>query len=95
MPDQLAKVEVSQTRPTIVSVDPADPSIVSVSRNEAQVILSTAGPRETAGTTMASLEDTDVTNKVDKSLIYYDGSSGIFKADSLYTVTTIADGGNF
>ena len=94
MADVLGKVEISPTRPTIVSVDPQDKNIVSVVRNEALVSVSTAGPKETAAT-LAALEDLDVANKVDKSLVYYDGNSDTFKADSLHTVFTLTDGGNF
>ncbi len=94
MPDQIGQVQVSPVRPAIVSVDPQDQGIISVTRNETQISVSTAGPKETAGT-MASIEDMDVTNKVDKSLVYYDGNSDTFKADNLYTVITLSDGGNF
>ena len=94
MADAIAKVEIAPTRPTIVSVDPQDHTLVSVTRNETLVSLSTAGPKETAAT-LAALEDLDVGNKVDKSVVYYDGNSDTFKADSLYTVFTLTDGGNF
>lgn len=33
--------------------------------------------------------------KVDKSIIYYDASLSIYKADSTITKETITDGGNF
>jgi len=94
MADQLGRVEIAPARPTIVSVDPADQNIVSVVRNETNVAITAAGPKETVGT-LASLEDLDVSNKVDKSVVYYDGISDAFKADALYTVITLTDGGNF
>jgi len=34
-------------------------------------------------------------SKVDKSIIYYDGTAGSYKADSTWTTSTITDGGNF
>lgn len=94
MAHELARVEVGPVSPTIVSVDPVDHSIIAVTRNETKVELSTAGPKETEGT-FASIEDVDIANKVDKSLVYYDENSDMFKADSLYTVITLTDGGNF
>lgn len=94
MAHELAKVEVAPVSPTIVSVDPVDHSIVAVTRNETRVQLSAAGPKETAAT-LAALEDLEVASKVDKSVVYYDGNSDTFKADGLYTVITLTDGGNF
>lgn len=33
--------------------------------------------------------------KVDKSLVYYDAAASSFKADDIWTVSTLSDGGNF
>ena len=35
------------------------------------------------------------TNRVNKSIIYYDSASGSYKADSTWTASTLTDGGNF
>lgn len=94
MADVLGKVEISPTRPTIVSVDPQDKAVVTITQNQTLVGVAASGPKETVGT-LGSLEDLDVGNKVDKSLVYYDGNSDTFKADSLHTVFTLTDGGNF
>lgn len=94
MADALGRVTVTSARPTIVSVDPADQAVVTVTQNQTVVGVAAAGPKETVGT-LGSLEDLDVGNKVDKSVVYYDGNSDTFKADSLYTVFTLTDGGNF
>jgi len=94
MTDAIAKVEITPTRPTIVFVDPEDQTFVSITRNETLVSLSTAGPRERSES-FAALEDVDAGSKVDKSLVYYDGNSDTFKADSLITALTLSDGGNF
>jgi hypothetical protein len=37
----------------------------------------------------------DESAKVDKSIVYYDAGSATFKADSVWTTTTIVDGANF
>lgn len=94
MADALGKVEITPVRPTIVSVDPQDQSVVSVVSNETVVSVSAAGPKESAST-LTAMQDLDVSNKVDKSLVYYDESSEMFKADNLHTVFTLSDGGNF
>lgn len=35
------------------------------------------------------------TAKVDKSVIYYDAGAASFRADSIWTVHSLTDGGNF
>ena len=37
----------------------------------------------------------DDSNKVDGSVVFFDSSSGTFKADSTTTKLTLVDGGNF
>tara|TARA_Y100000004_G_scaffold189086_1_gene244204 strand:+ start:510 stop:770 length:261 start_codon:yes stop_codon:yes gene_type:complete len=37
----------------------------------------------------------DGTAKVDNSIVYYDSSSGEFKADATWTIQTLVTGGNF
>ena len=53
------------------------------------VTVATQGPQ---GETGIDLVDT---NKVNKSIIYYDSAAGTYKADSTWTATTLTDGGNF
>ena len=47
------------------------------------------GPSSTAGITF------DVSAKIDGSVLYYDSTSGNFKADTTTTKLTLVDGGNF
>lgn len=47
------------------------------------------GPQGPAGTSVNDIA------KVDKSVIYYDAPAQQFKADALWTVSTLTDGGNF
>ena len=57
------------------------------------VELTTQGPQGPAfATTGTTLDDS---NKVDGSVVFFDSSSGTFKADSTTTKLTLVDGGNF
>lgn len=60
-----------------------------------QLSVVTEGPAITVGGTFAALSDVNVSDKTDKSVIYYDSSSGKYKADSSETLISITDGGNF
>lgn len=44
---------------------------------------------------LANLTDVDVSAKTAKSLLYYDTAAGKWKGDSLQTILTVTDGGNF
>ena len=61
----------------------------------AQVAVIADGPLAMVGGTFAALADVDVANKTDKSVIYYDDTSGKYKADSSETLISLTDGGNF
>lgn len=37
----------------------------------------------------------DDSSKVDKSVVYYDATASKFKADQVWTIPTLSDGGNF
>ena len=63
---------------------------ITVNEGDATVVtVATQGPQ---GETGIDLVDT---NKVNKSIIYYDSAAGTYKADSTYTTSTLTDGGNF
>jgi len=67
-----------------VTVDESVNSVVNVT---------TAGPQ---GPSFALSTKTMLdTNRVDKSIIYYDSAAGYYKADSTWTTSTLTDGGNF
>ena len=57
------------------------------------VELTTVGPQG------PSFSNTDTTlndsNKVNNSVVYFDSTSGTFKADQTRTVENLVDGGNF
>ena len=63
---------------------------ITVNEGDATVVtVATQGPQ---GETGIDLVDT---NKVNKSIIYYDSAAGTYKADSTWTTNTLTDGGNF
>tara|TARA_R100001594_G_scaffold55922_4_gene89654 strand:- start:351 stop:590 length:240 start_codon:yes stop_codon:yes gene_type:complete len=67
---------------------------VTVDENNSSVVtVATTGPQGPAFSTSGTgLSDS---NKVNKSIIYYDSASSSYKADSTWTTSTITDGGNF
>lgn len=80
------------TQSASVLVTEASSSTVVTSDSVATVTATTAGPRGPVGP--AGLE-VDSAAKVNGSIVYYDGSSAQFKADAVWTTTTLTDGGNF
>lgn len=59
----------------------------------------TAGPQGAAGvggsTALSGLSDVDVTQKVDKSILYFDAGGDKWLGDDINTLVTITDGGHF
>ena len=63
---------------------------VTIDENNSSVItVATQGPQGAN----ASLEKED--NAVNKSIVYYDGSSSSLKANNTWTTDTLTNGGNF
>jgi len=69
------------TNKNTVTVDESNSSVIEVA---------TQGPQ---GASAADSVDTD--NAVDKSIVYYDGSSSSLKANNTWTTDTLTNGGNF
>ena len=66
---------------------------VTVNGDTNVVTVATRGPQGPAfAATGTSLDDS---NKVNDSIVYFDSSSGTFKADATTTKLTLVDGGNF
>lgn len=57
----------------------------------------TAGPQGPAGdvATLGALNDVDTTQRVNKSVLYYDGDLSLWKGDDINTVISLTDGGSF
>ena len=73
----------------------SSPNKVEVSQvsDVTTVEVTTAGPQgPTFSSSGATLDDS---NKVNDSVVYFDSSSGTFKADSTTTKLTLVNGGNF
>ena len=67
--------------------------VVSQVSDVTTVEITTQGPQGPAfAATGTTLDDS---NKVDGSVVFFDQSSGTFKADSTTTKLTLVDGGNF
>lgn len=57
------------------------------------VTATTQGPQGASfSSTNVSMNDA---SKVDKSIVYYDASSGSYRSDATWTTLTLTDGGNF
>jgi len=70
-----------------------DKNTVTVNGDTNVVTVATPGPQGPQfSITATSLNDT---NKVNNSVVYFDSSSGTFKADQTRTVENLVDGGNF
>jgi hypothetical protein len=66
---------------------------VTVNGETSVVTVATQGPQGPQfSTTGTNLNDS---NKVNNSVVYFDSSSGTFKADQTRTVENLVDGGNF
>ena len=57
--------------------------------NSSVITVATQGPQGAQGTTI------DVDSAVNKSIVYYDGSSSSLKANNTWTTDTLTNGGNF
>jgi hypothetical protein len=79
----MTSVNITTTKNT-VTVNEGDATVVTVA---------TQGP---AGPTFSSSGATlDDSAKVNDSVVYFDSTSGTFKADATTTKLTLVDGGNF
>ena len=79
----MTTVNITTTKNT-VTVNEGDSTVVTVATQGPQ------GPSfATSGTTL------DDSNKVDGSVLFFDQSSGTFKADATTTKLTLVNGGNF
>ena len=67
--------------------------VVSQVSDVTTVEITTAGPQGAQfSSTNTSLNDP---SKVNNSVVYFDSTSGTFKADATRTVENLVDGGNF
>ena len=81
----MTSVNITTTRNTVT---------VTTSGTTNTVEVATQGPQGPQGDAGSNFQLTD-TDKVDKSIIYYDSSAGVYKADDTWTVSTLVFGGSF
>lgn len=86
----MTTVNVSSVTNTVTVTENGSSTVVTVPQTSV-VTAVTAGPQGPPG---AGFE-IDSSAKVDQSVVYYDAAASMFKADAIWTVPTIADGGNF
>tara|TARA_R100001082_G_scaffold46811_1_gene24942 strand:+ start:544 stop:807 length:264 start_codon:yes stop_codon:yes gene_type:complete len=84
------KVTISKTVNSVTITDAENTVTVQVPKTNTVTATST-GPAGPAGASHTINE----TGKVDKSIVYWDGSANIYKANSTWTVSTLVHGGNF
>lgn len=84
----MTTVNVSSVTNTVTVTENGSTTVVTVPQTSV-VTAFTAGPQGPTGIPI------DQTAKVDKSVIYYDATAATFKADALWTVPTLSDGGNY
>jgi hypothetical protein len=87
-------VNVSAANNTLVVTENSSSTVVTVPQTSTVTAITQGpqGPRGNPGETGIVVASTA---KVDGSVVYYDGSTSQFKADSTWTVLTLTDGGNF
>lgn len=86
----MTSVNITALSNTVVVTENGSSTVVTIPQTSV-VTAVTAGPQGPAGLSVS----VDDTAKIDKSLVYYDAASATFKADAVWTTTTIVDGANF
>jgi|TARA_R100000030_G_scaffold73723_2_gene56962 hypothetical protein len=84
----MTTVNVTTTKNTVSVTEQGATTVVETPVTSV-VTATTVGPQGPKG---ISLDDSA---KVDNSIVYYDSSSGEFKADATWTIQTLVTGGNF
>ena len=87
----MTTVNVSSVTNTVTVTENGSTTVVTVPQTST-VTATTVGPQGPAGPSGLVVDDAA---KVDKSVVYYDAAAATFKADTIWTVPTLADGGNF
>ena len=90
----MTSVNVSAVSNTVVVTENGSSTVVTVPVTSTVTAI-TQGPQGPVGPAGPAVIVVDYTAKVDKSIVYYDGSSAQFKADAVWTTTTLTDAGNF
>lgn len=84
-------VVVNSVNNTVAVTENSGSAVVTVPQTSV-VTAVTQGPQGATGSAGIVVDETA---KVDKSVVYYDATAGQYKADAIWTTTTLTDGGNF
>jgi hypothetical protein len=87
----MTTVNVSSVTNTVTVTENGSSTVVTVPVTSTVTAI-TQGPQGPVGPSGLVVDDAA---KVDQSVVYYDAAAAMFKADAIWTVPTIADGGNF
>lgn len=90
-------VTTTQAEITITEENGAITAITTPS-SPALITAFTEGPQGPAGpalTSIGQIPDVDTSAVTDGAVLVFDGSSSKFKANSIWTTSTLSDGGNF
>lgn len=93
----MTSVSVTAVSTTVTVVENGATVVVPVPETSV-VTATTAGPQGPSGPPGPAGSGglvVDTTATVDKSIVYYDAGSSSFRADSIWTTSTLSDGGNF
>lgn len=85
-----AEITITEENGAITAITtPSSPAIITAY---------TEGPQGAPGAAIASIgqiPDVDTTAVTDGAVLVYDGSASKFKANNIWTTSTLSDGGNF
>ena len=96
MPDEVQLI-VTPASQVAVTVTTAEPPVVQLTLAPAPEVIRSfvIGPQGPAATSLTSIPDLDASDRINKSLLYYDATTARFRVDSTITATTLTDGGNY
>ena len=90
----MTRVNVSSVTNTVVVTEGGSSTVVTVPQTSTVTAI-TEGPQGPQGIPGPAGLVVNTAAKVDKSIVYYDGPTSQFKADAVWTTSTLTDGGNF
>jgi hypothetical protein len=88
----MTDINISEVTSTIVVTESSGRTIVLPVDQVSVVTAVTEGPQGPQGQAFDNLNDV---SRVDKSVVYYDSVTSTYRADAIWTTSTLSDGGNF
>jgi hypothetical protein len=90
----MSQIVISPAQPNQLAIEEELSTVIVELPTTAIATIVAAGPQGPPGPTGGGVIVNDAA-KVDKSVIYYDASTASFKADAIWTILSLTDGGNF